>query len=100
MVRDRVQGSSEGCVAVSHLILLGSVENLLEGDKGIILAYLVLFPHPLGVHHCLGKDGSYAVGKHVKGYERYKQLFKERSGCNKRQIIVPPDDCLLRSVFA
>jgi len=87
-------------VVLLHLVFLGSVKNLLEGDKGIILAYLVLFPDPLGVHHCLGKDEPYAMGKHAKGYKRYEHFFEERSGCNKSQIIVPPDDCLLRSVFA
>ena len=61
MVRERMQGSGRGCVVVSHLVFLGSVKNLLEGDKGIILAYLVLFPDPLGVHHCLGKEEPYAV---------------------------------------
>ena len=83
MVRDGVQGSGEGCVVFSHLVFLGSVENLLEGDKGIILAYLVLFPDPLGVHHCPGKDEPDTMGTHAKGYEKHKHFFEERSGCTR-----------------
>ena len=48
-----MQGKGNGLlVALAYIVPLGAVEDLFEGDKGVVLAYLVLFPDALGHAVC------------------------------------------------